>query len=173
MSSLLLLFYRNVSNILRDFSLVFFTLKKSHCFSLPSSVIFKNVFIFCYTGGLFSLGIFRTFPLGLHFVGAGHSVRSESLVQQPESKLVHILFTPAFHPIRMMNLDVFIFFAVICLIYVEHKPQILLHFTTQHFCGRNRIQACFTFLLCGWLLLLPFCSVKQVVTSGGFCTCFK
>lgn len=58
-----------------------------------------------------------------------------------------------------MTLDVFSFFAVIYLIEVEHKPQILQHFATQHICGQNRIQVCFpcyvvqviiiiTFLLC-------------------------
>lgn len=114
--------------------MVFFTLKKSHFFSLLSSVIFNVFFFFFgYTQQLFSLGFFRPFPLGLHFIEAGHGVPSDSLVQQPQSKLFCvlfilcslILFLPAFHPGRMMTLDVFSFFAVIHLIYVEHRPQIL------------------------------------------------
>uniref|UniRef100_A0A8D2MBS8 MAT1 centre domain-containing protein n=1 Tax=Zonotrichia albicollis TaxID=44394 RepID=A0A8D2MBS8_ZONAL len=46
----------------------------------------------------------------------------------------------------MMTLDVFSFL-VIYLIYVEHKPQILQHFTTQHIVGRTEFKLAFLVML--------------------------
>lgn len=113
---------------------------------------------------------FRPFTLGLHFIGAGRGVPSESLVQQPESKLFHVLFIPAFHPGRMMSLDVFIFLQ--WYVWFEHKSQIFSTLPLSISVGRTEFKLAFRVVLSRWLLL-SFCSVKQLITSGDFCTCFK
>lgn len=92
---------------------------------------------------------------------------SESLVQQAEPKLFHVLFLWYLHFIhlsRIMSVHTFFIFWGMFSI----NPRFFGPLPLNMSLGRTLPFV----LLCSWLLL-PICSVKLHITSGDFCTSFK
>lgn len=150
----------------------------SPCFSLLSSVILMSFFFFFVTlGGYSHWGFFRPFPLGLHFIEAGHGVPSESLVQQLESKLFCVLFILcSFSFFSSLHFIQAGWWLLMYLVFLQLYIWLMLNISPRFFStlplstsvGRTEFKFAFLVMLYRWLLLLPFCSVKQFVTSGDF-----
>lgn len=81
-----------MSHVLEAFSLVFSTLKKSCSLSLLSWVIFISYFLHLCAVLTDFLEGFSTWIAFFWSTGTGHGALSESLVEEAESKLFHVLF---------------------------------------------------------------------------------